>query len=39
LTRDQLRHTPGLVLWTALQLIEMQLPQLRSYLAENADLS
>lgn len=39
LTRDQLRHTPGLVLWTALQLIEMHLPQLRNYLAENADLS
>jgi len=37
LTRDQLRYTPGLVLWTALQLIEMQLPQLKNYLAENAD--
>lgn len=39
LTRDQLRHTPGLVLCTALQLIDMQLPQLRSYLAENTNLS
>lgn len=39
LTRDQLRHTPGLVLCTALQLIDMQLPQLKSYLAENTNLS
>lgn len=39
LTRDQLRHTPGLVLCTALQLIERQLPQLKSYLAENTNFS
>lgn len=37
LTRDQLRHAPGLVLWTALQLVEKQLPQLRIYLAQNAN--
>ena len=38
LTRDQLRHTPGIVLHTALQLIDTQLPQLKSYLAENTNL-
>lgn len=38
LTYDQLRHAPGFVLSTALQLMETRLPQLRNCLSENVRL-